>query len=168
MAQVCCNGTRVFVQREILEAFTKEVVKRTQKIKIGDPLLEDTRMGALISRSHLERVLGFITQAKEQVRASSFLGFVGACWKESHMLGNGPPSAASLIDRQHVFSLLPLWGDVNFTCQEGTCTRDPWIKTYTVHNSLMFNQSGRISYHTDISVSARLWRHGIDSPYCNM
>ncbi|EMP34519.1 4-trimethylaminobutyraldehyde dehydrogenase [Chelonia mydas] len=64
--EVCCNGTRVFVQREILEAFTKEVVKRTQKIKIGDPLLEDTRMGALISRPHLERVLGFITQAKEQ------------------------------------------------------------------------------------------------------
>ncbi|CAM4591064.1 unnamed protein product [Lepidochelys olivacea] len=64
--EVCCNGTRVFVQREILEAFTKEVVKRTQKIKIGDPLLEDTRMGALISCPHLERVLGFITQAKEQ------------------------------------------------------------------------------------------------------
>uniref|UniRef100_A0A8D0HRJ3 Aldehyde dehydrogenase 9 family member A1 n=1 Tax=Sphenodon punctatus TaxID=8508 RepID=A0A8D0HRJ3_SPHPU len=64
--EVCCNGTRVFVQREILQAFTDEVVKRTQKIKIGDPLLEDTRMGALISRPHLERVLGFIKQAKEQ------------------------------------------------------------------------------------------------------
>lgn len=77
------------MQREILEAFTKEVVKRTQKIKIGDPLLEDTRMGALISRPHLERVLGFIIQAKEQVRASGFLGFEEACWKESHMLGKG-------------------------------------------------------------------------------
>ncbi|XP_059584301.1 4-trimethylaminobutyraldehyde dehydrogenase isoform X2 [Alligator mississippiensis] len=64
--EVCCNGTRVFVQREILDTFTKEVVKRTQKIKIGDPLLEDTRMGALISQPHLERVQGFIKQAKEQ------------------------------------------------------------------------------------------------------
>jgi len=64
--EVCCNGTRVFVQKEILDEFTREVVKRTQKIKIGDPLLEDTRMGPLINRPHLERVLGFVKLAKEQ------------------------------------------------------------------------------------------------------
>lgn len=56
------------MQREILDEFTREVVKRTQKIKIGDPLLEDTRMGPLINRPHLERVLGFVKLAKEQVR----------------------------------------------------------------------------------------------------
>ncbi|XP_044295342.1 4-trimethylaminobutyraldehyde dehydrogenase [Varanus komodoensis] len=64
--EVCCNGTRVFVQREILQGFTKEVVKQTQRIRIGDPLLEDTRMGALINRPHLEKVLSFVKQAKEQ------------------------------------------------------------------------------------------------------
>ncbi|KAF3823092.1 hypothetical protein GH733_010528 [Mirounga leonina] len=64
--EVCCNGTRVFVQKEILDEFTREVVNRTQKIKIGDPLLEDTRMGPLINRPHLERVLGFVKLAKEQ------------------------------------------------------------------------------------------------------
>ncbi|XP_015276511.1 PREDICTED: 4-trimethylaminobutyraldehyde dehydrogenase [Gekko japonicus] len=64
--EVCCNGTRVFVQREILSAFTKAVVQQTQNIKIGDPLLEDTRMGPLINRPHLEKVLSFIKQAKEQ------------------------------------------------------------------------------------------------------
>ncbi|KAL6093065.1 hypothetical protein STEG23_035815 [Scotinomys teguina] len=64
--QVCCNGTRVFVQKEIVDKFTKEVVKQTQKIKIGDPLLEDTRMGPLINGPHLERVLGFVNSAREQ------------------------------------------------------------------------------------------------------
>uniref|UniRef100_A0A8I6ASL3 Aldehyde dehydrogenase 9 family, member A1 n=1 Tax=Rattus norvegicus TaxID=10116 RepID=A0A8I6ASL3_RAT len=64
--QVCCNGTRVFVQKEIADAFTKEVVRQTQRIKIGDPLLEDTRMGPLINAPHLERVLGFVRSAKEQ------------------------------------------------------------------------------------------------------
>ncbi|XP_044530800.1 4-trimethylaminobutyraldehyde dehydrogenase [Gracilinanus agilis] len=64
--EVCCNGTRVFVQREILDKFTEEVVKQTQNIKIGDPLLEDTRMGPLINQPHLERVLGFIEEAKKQ------------------------------------------------------------------------------------------------------
>lgn len=66
--QVCCNGTRVFVQKEIIDKFTKEVVKQTQNIRIGDPLLEDTRMGPLINGPHLERVLGFIKSAKEEVR----------------------------------------------------------------------------------------------------
>ncbi|XP_051855060.1 4-trimethylaminobutyraldehyde dehydrogenase [Antechinus flavipes] len=64
--EVCCNGTRVFVQREILDKFTEEVVKQTKKIKIGDPLQEDTRMGPLINRSHLQHVLGFIEQAKKE------------------------------------------------------------------------------------------------------
>ncbi|XP_073500179.1 4-trimethylaminobutyraldehyde dehydrogenase [Phyllobates terribilis] len=64
--QVCCNGTRVFVQRDILQKFTEEVVKKVKKIKIGDPLLEDTRMGPLINRPQLEKVFGFIKGAKEQ------------------------------------------------------------------------------------------------------
>ncbi|KAJ8376282.1 hypothetical protein SKAU_G00068620 [Synaphobranchus kaupii] len=64
--EVCCNGTRVFVQREILPKFLEDVVKRTKAIQIGDPLLDGTRMGALISQPHLDRVLGFITQAKKE------------------------------------------------------------------------------------------------------
>ncbi|MBN3279204.1 A9A1A dehydrogenase, partial [Polyodon spathula] len=64
--EVCCNGTRVFVQRDILEPFLEEVVKKTRGIKVGDPLEEGTRMGALISKPHLDRVLGFVRQAKQQ------------------------------------------------------------------------------------------------------
>ncbi|XP_069593224.1 4-trimethylaminobutyraldehyde dehydrogenase [Ranitomeya imitator] len=64
--QVCCNGTRVFVQRDILQKFTEEVVEKVKKIKIGDPLLEDTRMGPLINQPQLEKVFGFIKGAKEQ------------------------------------------------------------------------------------------------------
>uniref|UniRef100_A0A6Q2Y4A4 Aldehyde dehydrogenase domain-containing protein n=1 Tax=Esox lucius TaxID=8010 RepID=A0A6Q2Y4A4_ESOLU len=64
--QVCSNGTRVFVQRQILPEFLKEVVRRTKAIEIGDPQLDSTRMGALISRPHLNRVLGFVEQARKE------------------------------------------------------------------------------------------------------
>ncbi|KAJ3595224.1 hypothetical protein NHX12_004528 [Muraenolepis orangiensis] len=64
--QVCSNGTRVFVQRRILPEFLKEVVKRTRAIQIGDPLHGDTRMGALVSQPHLNKVLGFVEQAKQE------------------------------------------------------------------------------------------------------
>ncbi|KAK6313826.1 hypothetical protein J4Q44_G00152850 [Coregonus suidteri] len=43
------TGTRVYVQREIRPEFLEEVVKRTKAIQVGDPILEDTRMGALIT-----------------------------------------------------------------------------------------------------------------------
>lgn len=69
-SQVCSNGTRVFVHKEILPKFVEEVVKRTCVIEIGDPLLESTRMGALVSRPHLEKVLSFVGQAKQEVNAA--------------------------------------------------------------------------------------------------
>ncbi|KAK1786761.1 hypothetical protein P4O66_017153, partial [Electrophorus voltai] len=64
--QVCSNGTRVFVHRPILPQFLKKVVRRTRDIRIGDPLLDDTRMGALVSRPHLDKVLGYVEQAKKE------------------------------------------------------------------------------------------------------
>lgn len=62
------------MQKEIIDKFTKEVVKQTQNIRIGDPLLEDTRMGPLINGPHLQRVLGFIKSAKEEVSNERELG----------------------------------------------------------------------------------------------
>ena len=67
VGQVCSNGTRVFVQKQILSEFLEEVVRRTRAIPIGDPLHGSTRMGALVSLPHLNRVLGFVEQAKKEV-----------------------------------------------------------------------------------------------------
>lgn len=61
------------MQRDILPEFMEEVVKRTQAIEIGDPLLESTRMGALVSRPHLERVMSFVDQAKKEVRSLTMI-----------------------------------------------------------------------------------------------
>lgn len=55
------------MQREILPQFLEEVVKRTKAIRVGDPLLDGTQMGALISKPQLEKVLGFVSGAKKQV-----------------------------------------------------------------------------------------------------
>ncbi|MEQ2219197.1 hypothetical protein XENOCAPTIV_013990, partial [Xenoophorus captivus] len=54
-------------QREIMPQFLEEVVKRTKAIAVGDPLLDSTRMGAMISKPQLDKALGFVTQAKKEV-----------------------------------------------------------------------------------------------------
>ncbi|MGU3574723.1 betaine-aldehyde dehydrogenase, partial [Brucellaceae bacterium C25G] len=64
--QVCSNGTRVFVHKNIHDKFVSRLIERTAKIKIGDPLDEKTQMGPLISRKQLEHVLSFIEKGKSE------------------------------------------------------------------------------------------------------
>lgn len=52
--------------------FLEEVVKKTKVIPLGDPLLEGTRMGALISKPQLDKVLSYVSQAKQQVGSRFF------------------------------------------------------------------------------------------------
>lgn len=70
--------------------FLEGVVKRTKAIAVGDPLLRDTRMGALISKPHMEKVLGFINQAKEQVMHNTCLSEMSllSCFFFNFMLIN--------------------------------------------------------------------------------
>eukprot|EP00968_Pinguiococcus_pyrenoidosus_P010868 scaffold870_cov268-Pinguiococcus_pyrenoidosus.AAC.70 len=64
--QVCSNGTRVFVQHGIKEAFLEKLLLRTRLLQIGDPLDPSTHVGAVISRRHLDRVLDYVAQGEEE------------------------------------------------------------------------------------------------------
>lgn len=62
--EVCSNGTRVFVERSLHNAFIDRLVARTECMVVGDPLDPATQVGALISERHLERVLGFVADGR--------------------------------------------------------------------------------------------------------
>ena len=62
--EVCSNGTRVFVERSLHNAFIDRLVARTERMVVGDPLDPATQVGALISERHLERVLGFVADGR--------------------------------------------------------------------------------------------------------
>lgn len=64
--EVCSNGTRVFVERSIMDEFLSQVVERTKKIRVGDPMNPDTQMGALISEEHLHKVLDYVELGKKE------------------------------------------------------------------------------------------------------
>ncbi|XP_071507075.1 4-trimethylaminobutyraldehyde dehydrogenase-like [Diadema antillarum] len=61
--EVCSNATRVFVHRSIKDAFVERFLDRTKRMKLGNPLLEDTTVGAVISREHQEKIMGYIKGA---------------------------------------------------------------------------------------------------------
>lgn len=62
--EVCTNGTRVFVHESIYDTFLEQLKARTEQLVIGDPMDPSTQIGALISISHLEKVMGYIDSAK--------------------------------------------------------------------------------------------------------
>ncbi len=62
--EICSNGTRVYVHESIHDAFLQKLVARVGKMTIGDPLDPATDVGALISREHMEKVLGYIEQGQ--------------------------------------------------------------------------------------------------------
>jgi betaine-aldehyde dehydrogenase len=63
---VCSNGTRVFVHKSLRAQFIERLRVRTQAMRIGNPLDPATQVGALISREHMEKVLGFIARGRAQ------------------------------------------------------------------------------------------------------
>lgn len=65
--QVCSNGTRVYIHRSIWDSFVAKLVARTKRMKIGDPLNDDTTVGATISPEQFDIVLAYIEGAKAEV-----------------------------------------------------------------------------------------------------
>jgi betaine-aldehyde dehydrogenase len=63
--EVCTNGTRVFVHDSLYDTFLDELKIRTERMIIGDPTHPDTQVGALISKDHMQKVLGYIEAAKQ-------------------------------------------------------------------------------------------------------
>lgn len=64
--EVCSNGTRVFVERSILPAFLDQLLDRTKRLRIGDPLDASTQVGSLISESHLQSVRRAVDSARDE------------------------------------------------------------------------------------------------------
>ncbi|HRA47986.1 MAG TPA: aldehyde dehydrogenase family protein, partial [Thermomicrobiales bacterium] len=63
--QRCTARTRLFLHREIYDAFASGFVAKAQQIRVGDPLDYQTQMGPVISPQQRDRVLGYCEIAQE-------------------------------------------------------------------------------------------------------
>lgn len=64
--EICSNGTRVYVHESIQKEFLEKLIQQTKKLKIGSPSDQETQIGALINKTHFEKVMGYINLGKEQ------------------------------------------------------------------------------------------------------
>ena len=64
--QVCCAGSRSFVQEGIYDEFVEKIKDRFNKLKIGDPLNPETQMGSQIDEKQAEKIIKYIEIAKKE------------------------------------------------------------------------------------------------------
>ena len=64
--QICLCGSRIFVERPIYEKFKTAFVEKTKRMKIGHPQDPGTKMGAIVSESHMHKILAYIDLAQEE------------------------------------------------------------------------------------------------------
>ncbi|MBT8233841.1 MAG: aldehyde dehydrogenase [Saprospiraceae bacterium] len=64
--QICLCGSRIFVERKLYEKFRSDFLVKVKELKVGDPLDDATKIGAVVSKAHFEKILSYIKLAKQE------------------------------------------------------------------------------------------------------
>ena len=64
--EVCNAGSRLLVHADLKDDFLERVLRVAATIRPGDPLDPETKMGALVDETQLERVLGYVEAGREE------------------------------------------------------------------------------------------------------
>lgn len=64
--QTCVTGSRLLVHGEIYEAFREVLVRRVMGLRVGDPMKEDTQIGAVINEAAVKRCEDFVQKAETE------------------------------------------------------------------------------------------------------
>lgn len=64
--QICLCGSRIFIERNIYDRFKEAFIERVEKLTVSNPSDPNAKMGAVVSKPHMEKVLSYIELAKEE------------------------------------------------------------------------------------------------------
>jgi betaine-aldehyde dehydrogenase len=60
MGECCNSGSRLLVERSIYENFVERLIGLTREVQVGDPLDENTKVGAIVNEEQLDKILRYI------------------------------------------------------------------------------------------------------------
>ena len=64
--EICLCGSRILIEEPVYEKFKKDFIERTKQLTVGDPLEESSKQGAIVSKTHYEKILRCIETAKQE------------------------------------------------------------------------------------------------------
>ncbi len=73
-SQSCTAGSRLFLHRDIFDPFLDALVKKVDKLKLGDPLDEQTDIGTVINAKQFKRVCGYVDEGLKRKDARVVMG----------------------------------------------------------------------------------------------
>lgn len=79
--QVCCAGSRIFVEEAIYDEFLKALVDKFKAIRVGDPLDPKTQMGSQINEKQAKKILDYIEIGKKEGAVVAVGGKNASCGK---------------------------------------------------------------------------------------
>src|SRR5437667_2374385 len=66
--EVCSAGSRVLIQQDLFKKFVGRMKEMTPRIRLGNPMNRETKLGPLVSKEHLEKVEGYIDIGRKEAR----------------------------------------------------------------------------------------------------
>ncbi|MDP1747013.1 MAG: aldehyde dehydrogenase family protein, partial [Bacteroidota bacterium] len=64
--QICLCGSRIFIEKSIYEKFKVEFISKVKTLKVGNPADAESRLGAVVSKAHMEKILSYVELAKQE------------------------------------------------------------------------------------------------------
>jgi aldehyde dehydrogenase (NAD+)/aldehyde dehydrogenase len=64
--EICTTPSRILVHESIADKFIERMLERIKKIKVGNPLDPETMIGSQVSKSQMDKILGYINIGKEE------------------------------------------------------------------------------------------------------
>ncbi len=64
--EICLCGSRILVEKSIYERFRNDFVQKVRQLRVGDPLLDDTKIGAIVSKQHFDKIIYHISLAMNE------------------------------------------------------------------------------------------------------
>ncbi len=69
--EVCSAGSRVLVERSIYKKMLDAMVEKSKRIKLGEPLDRETKMGPVVSKEQLERVTRYQEIGRKEAKVAT-------------------------------------------------------------------------------------------------
>lgn len=64
--QICLCGSRIFIERSLYTKFKTAFVEKVKQLKVGNPKEESSKLGAVVSKQHMEKILSYVELAKQE------------------------------------------------------------------------------------------------------
>ncbi|MER3498437.1 MAG: 2-hydroxymuconic semialdehyde dehydrogenase [Chitinophagaceae bacterium] len=64
--EICLCGSRILIEESVYEKFKSQFVERARQLSVGDPLEENSKQGAIVSKVHFDKIMGCIETAKKE------------------------------------------------------------------------------------------------------